>query len=202
MKSSLRNAPVICLLLLCATSTFGQTEQDLEERYGKPIKVYQVSNSVCMIPEYADDGQVRAMTLYYIPVSVDGDRNGVIRIRPLPWSELEKVLDNLVPNSERGKFRDAHDSTVPVRSRTYNYENVTIDFISFLKEEDEKDETVDIDLQVREIENSGQQKQSQVGDNAYSTKPVVGISDAFSNGIARSVEFVQIFWIKRNPAKK
>ena len=202
MKSSLRSAYIICVLMLCATSALGQTEQDLEGRFGKPIKVYQVSNFICMVPQYASDGQVLAMTLYYKRVSVDGNSNGVYGNQPLPWWELEKVLDNLVPESERGKIKNVLDSPSPVRSGTYNYENVTIEFTSFLKEGDDKDETIDIDLQVRAKENIGQQKQSQVDDNASRRKLIVGISDAFSNGIARSAEFVQIFWINRKPANK
>lgn len=49
---------VVAILLLSVSSVIGQTRSELEKKYGEPIAVYLVSESIWMTPEYTTDGQV------------------------------------------------------------------------------------------------------------------------------------------------
>lgn len=49
---------VIAMLLPAVTSAIGQTNLDLEKKYGKPVMSYIVSEHIVMTPEYTADGQV------------------------------------------------------------------------------------------------------------------------------------------------
>lgn len=91
------------LLLLClastANSTKAQTADELRTRY--PIMTaYQVRPGIVMTAKFAPDGQVCEMTIerrHLTAKAIDLDN-------PLMSDELtNKILDELVPASERGK---------------------------------------------------------------------------------------------------
>jgi len=82
-----------------------------------------------------------------------------------------------------------------IRSTTYDYENVSVHFTSYSKEDDVTIATFDIDPQAPK-------EQSVVIKKIPRSKVFPGNSDDFLSGVARSAEFVQIFWINRNRDKK
>lgn len=60
---------IISILFLNCPS-FSQTVSHIEQKFGKPIAVYSVSEHIWMTPEYATDGQVCRISLY--PKHVSG----------------------------------------------------------------------------------------------------------------------------------
>src|SRR5262245_9337801 len=125
MSNSLRNAFVLCALVLCAVSAFGQTEREIEDKYGKPIKIYSVDDTIWMSVEYASDGQACQMTLF--PKRVSDDT--VYLYSQLPFYELKRVLNDIVPQSERGKKGDWSGLSLymgGVENAIYDYEKVAI----------------------------------------------------------------------------
>lgn len=201
MKSDLRNAFIICTLILCGIPVFAQTELEIEGKYQKPLNVYSVSESIWMSARYSSDGQVCEMKLYPKRTS----NNTVYLNNIIPYWELEKVLEEIVPSSLRGKEYLGGFTWVGggIATTMYIYENVTIDFRSSVKFEPfkpqdkqspvqkpttlpQKDETIDIDLQVAERERGNRQKQS----------------DDISNDVVRSAEVVIISWKNRKCPKK
>lgn len=197
MKMLLRNILILCALAFCTMSAFGQTEQEIEERYGKPLKSYKVSPSIHMVPQYAGDGQLWSATLYCSRISVnDNNFAGVHGAATLPWGELKTVLDEIIPKSERGELRQSYDdNTFGIISATYDYEHVSINFMSFYKEEEVSVGTYDIDPQTLE-------KKPVVVKKVPRSKAFMETTDEFKGEIARSSEFVQIIWLNRNRQKK
>ena len=92
---------VIAILLLNMTSAIGQTNLDLEKKYGKPVMSYVVSDHIVMTPEYTAEGQVCMMRLY--PRHYSNNINYVSA--NLPFPELMRVLNELVPHAHEAQRR-------------------------------------------------------------------------------------------------
>src|SRR5262245_26172972 len=91
MRNSLRNAFILCALVLCVAPVLGQTEREIEDKYGNPIKVYSVDDTIWMSVEYTSSGQVCQMTLF--PKRVSNDT--VYFYSRLPFYELKRVLNDI-----------------------------------------------------------------------------------------------------------
>ncbi|HEV2835745.1 MAG TPA: hypothetical protein VGW58_10535 [Pyrinomonadaceae bacterium] len=120
----------VLMFFVCVAPVLGQTASDMEQRFGKPVPVYSVSEHIWMTPEYATDGQVCRMTLY--PKRTSGNTNyvGVA----LQFKELRDLLNSLVPPDKRGLKTDLNFGATatggPAVWTTYPYEKVTFTFIS------------------------------------------------------------------------
>jgi hypothetical protein len=98
------------MLLLFVGAANAQTPSEFEKRYGKPVVAYQVSESIWMTPEYTTDGQVCIMRLH--PQRFSAKAN---YISPnLPFPELTKVLNQLVPLKTRGAKKEPFDTALLV----------------------------------------------------------------------------------------
>jgi hypothetical protein len=121
-------ALVVCLL--CCGAASAQTAAELEAKFGKPAKVYSVSEHIWMTPEFAADGQICRMRLF--PKRTDGRTNYLSD--KLPFEELVNFLNSLVPAGERGnKIPLNFGATItggPAAWTTYGYEKVTFTFTS------------------------------------------------------------------------
>jgi len=83
-----------------------------------------------MTPEYAADGQFCRMRFYPKRIS----RNTNYGAHDLPFNELRGVLNELVPLETRGTKKQSFGATATGAGAawtTYDYENVTFDFVSF-----------------------------------------------------------------------
>jgi hypothetical protein len=117
----------VAIILLCVSSAVAQTPSEFETKYGKPVVVYQVSEHIWMTPEYTTDGQVCMMRLHprrFAP--------NVNYITPnLPFEELKRVLNHLVPLHTRGAKKEPFDTGAAgggVDWMSYVYENVKFTF--------------------------------------------------------------------------
>lgn len=114
-------------LLLCVTSSSGQTAPDFEKMYGKPVPTYAVGEHVWMTPEYSAGGQVCRMRLHPRRTAP-----GVTYLSSqLPFEELQRVLNQLVPLQSRGAKKDPFVSGATggrAEWMIYSYENVRFTF--------------------------------------------------------------------------
>lgn len=117
------------VLLLSVSCVFGQTVSDFDARYGKPVTSYVVSEHIWMTPDYTADGEVCRMRLYprHIAPTVN-------YLSPrLPFEELKKVLNQLIPLQGRGVKKSPFGSGATgggAEWMTYSYEKVTVTFVS------------------------------------------------------------------------
>ena len=151
-----QTAYILCALALCVSPAFGQTRQEIENKFGKPTQIYSVDDHIWMSPEFTSDGQVCQMTLYPKRVLERSTYLG-----GLPAWELKRTLDKIAPSSERGMELLGGLTWVGGVATTINaYENINIvslspfhvEYIKLSKEPsttEQKDESVDIDLQVK-----------------------------------------------------
>lgn len=119
----------VVILLLSVSSVIGQTPSELEKKYGKPITVYLVSESIWMTPEYTTDGQLCMMRLH--PQRFGPDTNNISPT--LPFQELTRVLNQLVPPRTRGAKTEPFNTGAAgagVEWMSYAYENVEFSFVS------------------------------------------------------------------------
>lgn len=124
------------MILLFACSAVAQTPMDLQTRYGKPVTSYIVSDHILMTPEYTMDGKVCMMRLHPRPYS---SKVNFVSAH-LPFSELTKVLNELVPLRTRGAKKDPFDTGATgagAEWRTYEYENVKFSFLSSFRPDPE-----------------------------------------------------------------
>jgi len=125
---------VIAILLLFVSSAIAQTPLDLQRKYGKPVISYVVSEHILLTPEYTTDGQVCMMRLHprhYAPNVNYVSAN-------LPFQELTRVLNELVPLGTRGAKKEPFDTGAAgggVEWMTYAYENVEFSFVSAFRPE-------------------------------------------------------------------
>ena len=126
MKNRLPSSAFVLLLL--ATPAAGQTASDIEQKYGKPVKAYAVTERVWMTPEYAGDGRVCRMRLY--PRRISGDA-GVLA-KELPFEDFNRAVEELVPPGSRGAkarpFVGGWTFGGGIMFADFEYENVTITF--------------------------------------------------------------------------
>lgn len=99
----------IALIVFCASlaPAFGQTLQEVERRYGKPVPVYSVSEHIWMTPDYSEDGQVCRMRFYPRRLGLERDYLG----SQLLFQELNQVLNEIVPPDSRGSKKDRFGQT-------------------------------------------------------------------------------------------
>ena len=125
-------AAVICILYI--TSASAQTASDIETKYGDPIKAYTVSENIWMTPEYTVEGQVCEMRLYHKRIASDTNYLSTT----LPFEELQRVLDQLVPIEKRGAKKESFGLMTTgggAAWTTYPYQKVTFKFVSRFKVE-------------------------------------------------------------------
>jgi hypothetical protein len=182
MSNSLRNAFILCALVLCAVSAFGQTEREIEDKYGKPIKIYSVDDTIWMSVKYTSDGQACQMTLF--PKRVSNDT--VYLYCQLPFYELKRVLNDIAPQSERGNRGDWWGLSLFLggfQNAVYDYEKVTISVkagVSFsTNKKPEKNR----------LEENGQ-------------NDAIEEDEEFANPIFRKAEIVVIRWKDRECAEQ
>lgn len=127
----MRNIVALLLVLIASEAIYAQTAADIQSKYGKPVDVYSVSEHIWMTPQYASDGQVCSMRLYPKRIS-DNTNYGA---HDLPFNELRDVLNALVRVETRGPKKESFGATATgggAAWTTYDYENVTFTFVSFL----------------------------------------------------------------------
>jgi hypothetical protein len=103
---------------------WGQTSADLSAKY-RPVTSYEVRPGVVMTPSYAADGQVCEMVLEKRQKS----ENGVVFSTSFSEQEVKDLVDELVPEAERGRnLTKPLNSTVDGGFITteYTYENVLV----------------------------------------------------------------------------
>lgn len=129
----------VLFILVISTVSFvhGQTVKDFENKYGRPINAYSLSDFIWVTPSFARDGTLCQMLVY--PKRFG---NGATNLfDELPSGELQISLDKLVPVSSRGKRKDPFVSAWTgggAMVTTYVYENITIIFFRPLKLAPEK----------------------------------------------------------------
>lgn len=187
----------VCVALFCSILVYGQTEQEIEEKYGKPLKAYMVSNSIYMLPQY-NSGQLYSVTLYCSRIKIHhGDSFPSLHGNcKLPWSELKTVLDTLTPKSERGVLKSVYEENIYGQiSTTYEYENVSIYFLSFSSDGETKVSRLNTDPQVTESQSALANKPSPSGALPKTVEDI-------SARTGHAAEFVQIIWLNRKQARK
>ena len=120
----------LIFVLLAGDYISAQTATDIQEKYGKPVAVYSVSEHIWMTPEYGSDGQVCSMRLYPKRISANTNYGG----HDLPFNELRDVLNALVQVETRGAKKESFGATATGGGAAwtiYDYENVTFTFVSF-----------------------------------------------------------------------
>src|SRR5688572_10406386 len=119
----------VAIIFLCVSSVMGQTPSEFEKKYGKPVVSYQVSEHILMTPEYSPDGQVCRMWLHprhFAP-------NTRFISPTIPFQELKRVLNQLVPPQTRGAKKEPFDTGAAGGGAdwmTYAYANVKFSFVS------------------------------------------------------------------------
>ena len=123
----MNNKLATAVLLLCVSAASGQTRSEFEKKYGKTAVPYEVSEHILMTPEYTIDGHVCMVRLHAIPVAPNA--NDVSR--RLPFKELTRVLNELIPPQSRGAKKVPFDTGAAgggVDWMVYEYENVRFTF--------------------------------------------------------------------------
>lgn len=119
----------VILGLLYVSSAIAQTPSDFEKKYGKPVAAYQVSEHIWMTPEYTSDGQVCIMRLF--PRRFSPNTN---YLSPnLPFEEMKRVLNELVPLQTRGAKKAPFNTGATgggAAWMSYDYENVKFSFVA------------------------------------------------------------------------
>lgn len=178
------------ILLLYVSAAFGQTESDIEMKYGKPVNTYVVSEHIWMTPEYTVDGQVCQMRLYSKRIT----SNTNYLSQRLPFEELKEVLNQLVPLNLRGAKKESFASTATGGGAvwtTYPYEKVTFIFTSSSEvAPDSWNETKPFVFSVRQSDSDREPENSAPS------------GDDFFRSRASSAEVVTIKWNDRKCAEK
>jgi len=119
----------VFLSCIFASTTFGQTSEQVKEKYGQPIEAYSVSERIWMTPRFTADGQVCAMRLY--PKRISSTTNYLSD--KLDYWELKEVLNQLAPPETRGKkmpFSGLMNLGGGMITTHYNYEKVGFRFLA------------------------------------------------------------------------
>lgn len=130
----------VAILFLCVSSVMGQTPSEFENKYGKPVVFYLVSEHILMTPEYTTDGQICMMRLH--PRHFAPDTNFISPT--LPFQELTRVLNELVPLQSRGAKKEPFDTGAAGGGAdwiTYAYENVKFSFVSSFRPDPDSSKT-------------------------------------------------------------
>lgn len=123
---------LILILAFFVVPVFGQTQSQIDMKYGKPTYAYSVSDHIWMTPDYSADGQVCRMRLY--PKHIGSETE---YLSPqLYFEELNGTLNRLVSPDLRGEKKDSFGLTDfggGAAWTTYPYEKVTFVFTSSLR---------------------------------------------------------------------
>ncbi len=115
-----RSRLLVHLMALVAVSAWGQTSADIGAKYSA-VNAFEVRPGILMTTKYADDGQVCEMTLekrHYQPDKVDLGST-------IPNELIDRLLDELVPSSQRG----------PATSRWLHPDSTVGGGVSYIKQE-------------------------------------------------------------------
>ena len=118
----------LVIFLLGLIPTIVQTRSEVEQKYGKPVPVYSVSEHIWMTPDYSPDGQVCRMRLYPKRLGWQTDYLG----SQLLFPELKQTLNEIVPPHLRGFKKYGFGQTSlggGTAWTTYEYENVSFTLI-------------------------------------------------------------------------
>ena len=103
-----------------------QTLNDLELKYGPPVKSYVIRPGLLMKASYAEDGQVCAM---YVERQRVSEKGGLDLRLKFSQSEVAELIEELVPAEERkvkGKADGLLRITGRLAERIYDYQNVSV----------------------------------------------------------------------------
>ena len=123
---------IFCAVFLSCvfvSTTFGQTSEQVKEKYGQPIEAYSVSERIWMTPKFTADGQVCEMRLYPKRISSTTNYFG----NKLYYWELKEVLNQLAPPETRGRkmpFSGLMNMGGGIITTHYNYEKVRFIFLA------------------------------------------------------------------------
>ena len=111
-----------------AVPVLGQTAVDLGARY-QTLRVYEVGPDILMTARFAVDGQVCEMALE--PRRYQQKANTIVSGATLSRDRLEGLIDELVPEAERGKrAKDPLEGFTSISghstSTSFNYEKITV----------------------------------------------------------------------------
>lgn len=121
------------LAMSLAVSIGGQSPVDLDTKY-PVVKAYEVRPGVLMTPRYAGDGQVCEMVLEMRRVT----QAGISLAANLTEEEVLKLVEQLVPEDERGKKRmnpstgKAYNSSFAdgdLITVEYSYDSISVEFV-------------------------------------------------------------------------
>ena len=187
------------MLVLWATSAFGQTASDFESKYGKPTPAYSVSEHIWMSPEYAADGQVCQIRL--LPKSTAP--NSGVPFGYLPFEELKGVLHRLAPPRTLGTKKEPFSTTTTGGGAAwtiYRYEKVTFSF-AFSFRVDASSEWKTYTYEFPASEAAPDKKASEVPPDKEPTN-VAASEDDFSPSRPSKTELVTIKWNARKCTEK
>ena len=127
------------LSVLISASASAQSEVQLDQSYSK-LKVYSVRPNISLTAKFAKDGQVRELVLE--PRRYDEKK--IVLLSNLREQETENVIEEVVPESERGKRREGggfskwlkSDISGGLITTNYRYENITIQFYGTIRKKD------------------------------------------------------------------
>ena len=110
--------------MLLPTLGAAQMQSQLDEKYPK-VNAYLVRPKILLTARYSTGGLVCEMVLQ--PVRWTGD---TILLFPMSEEETIHVVEEIVPESERGKKLDAVFSRITGHGveTTYRYEKITVNF--------------------------------------------------------------------------
>ncbi len=92
---------IVLILLFACASLFAQTKDELKKKYGEPVsETFVVQSGITATVSYDEKGQVKEMLLAPQPSSdlIKSKQN------PISYDVLRKVIGELVPRQERGKY--------------------------------------------------------------------------------------------------
>ena len=120
----------VVLVVFLATLGAAQTQRQLEGKYLK-VNAYLVRPNILLTARYSTDGLVCEMALQ--PVRWTGD---TVLLFPLSEEETIRVVEEIVPESERGKklggLLGTHDKVSAFHGHSfttpYTYEKITVNF--------------------------------------------------------------------------
>jgi hypothetical protein len=98
-----RIAKLAIVMTICnVVSTYGQTQTEIEAKFGQPVNSYAVSERIWMSPVYAPDGQVCRMTFYPRKFS----STTTYLVNELPFNDFRSVIDIIIPVTIRGPQKE------------------------------------------------------------------------------------------------
>lgn len=127
------------LSTLISANASAQTETQLDQSYPK-LKVYSVRPHISLTARFARDGQVCEMVLE--PRRYDEER--VVLLSNLPEQETVSAIEEVVPESDRGKRLEGGGFSKWLKSdirggfitTTYRYEKMTIQIYGTVRNKD------------------------------------------------------------------